>query len=386
MLCSGDNFRSKVRRTGYRNGFTLVELLVVIAIIGVLIALLLPAVQAAREAARRMQCSNNIKQISLALQNYHDVHKKFPSQVSTITPFRTVSGHTYNGMAWGPGFRILPFNEQTATYDNIISNHVIGCAWAPDPTVDFKLASYLCPSDGNGKEVRYAPTNYAFCFGDGMWNHRASITSNYAKQISSRLLFISDTWRGIDFVIDGTSNTLAVSEHIIGTEIGGRKVRGNLAKVVSPDSTSGGPISVCGFSALTDAGDRAVFKAGIDPVLPSNNAVDDGSYNSNVRGGRAFDGRGIYGGFHTVLPPNSPSCSHRNSVSNEQAEDSFQVLATQSNHPGGVNVGYFDGSGKFVSETIDCMGSSAKQVNVGESPYGVWGAIGTPACKESKSF
>jgi prepilin-type processing-associated H-X9-DG protein len=364
----------------------LVELLVVIAIIGVLIALLLPAVQAAREAARRMQCANHVKQISLALQNYHDIHKKFPSQRSKLGLPRTIDGLVYATELWGPGFRILPFYEQTAAYDNIVANHVKGDPWAPDPTVDFKLATFLCPSDGNGKEVRYCPTNYAFCFGDGMYDHGKSITNTATKQISSRLVFIIGTWRGIDFIIDGTSNTLAVSELIIGTEIGGRKVRGNLAKVTSPDSTAGGPISVCGFSALTDAGNRTVFKASVNPVLPSNNAMDDGSYNSNVRGGRAFDGRGIYGGFHTVLPPNSPSCSHQNGVTNEQAEDSFQVLSAQSNHSGGVNVAYFDGSGKFVSDTIDCQGASAKQVNVGESPYGVWGAIGTPACKESKSL
>ena len=109
-----------------RRGFTLVELLVVIAIIGILVALLLPAVQAAREAARRMSCSNNIKQIGLAMHNYHDVHKKFPyaQLYYGIHDGDPTSNNGGTGFGWS--YFILPFVEQENLYDRFDQNQVIG--------------------------------------------------------------------------------------------------------------------------------------------------------------------------------------------------------------------------------------------------------------------
>ena len=105
---------TNVQRSRKSRGFTLVELLVVIAIIGILVALLLPAVQAAREAARRMSCGNNLKQLALSLHNYHDVHKSFPFGIRASTDG---SGASQNG--WGPSWYVgtLPFCEQQPMYD-----------------------------------------------------------------------------------------------------------------------------------------------------------------------------------------------------------------------------------------------------------------------------
>src|SRR6187431_1839409 len=124
-----------------RRAFTLVELLVVIAIIGVLVALLLPAVQAAREAARRMQCTNNLKQLGLAVHNYHDTNNVFPPQMMNI--------NTSNDRRWGWGAVTLPYIEQGALYQQLnpdggqqipVASALIGGA----PLLQTKLAAHLC--------------------------------------------------------------------------------------------------------------------------------------------------------------------------------------------------------------------------------------------------
>lgn len=135
-----------------RSGFTLVELLVVIAIIGILIALLLPAVQAAREAARRSQCSNNLKQIGLALHNYHDTYKAFPSGGWVNNDQTLYRFHVH--------ISLLPFIEQSALYDQIDSRVAPQTFRLPDGTLigSNQIAAYTCPSDRN--EVQNTPPNH----------------------------------------------------------------------------------------------------------------------------------------------------------------------------------------------------------------------------------
>ena len=129
------------------NGFTLVELLVVIAIIGILVGLLLPAVQAAREAARRMQCQNNLKQIALACHNYHSAYKKFPP--SALVDLSV--DNTANNGSWGVHGRILPFLEQGSVFEGIDTS--IG--WDNQDIIDgLRISVYACPSDpALGKNV-----------------------------------------------------------------------------------------------------------------------------------------------------------------------------------------------------------------------------------------
>ena len=201
-----------------RRGFTLVELLVVIAIIGVLIALLLPAVQQAREAARRMQCSNQLKQIGLAMHNYHDTHQKFPAGAM----------HIGNGLPWL--VKILPFVEQGSLYDQFNMNlH----NWSSNtPAGQNSVAMYFCPS-GTDRTANYAPsgttnietTHYYGVAGPKGTNPVTSTAYRYDENPTDKpdfyggyalqgVLGLYEKMGHIAFrdITDGTSNTLVVGE------------------------------------------------------------------------------------------------------------------------------------------------------------------------------
>lgn len=212
-----------------RRGFTLVELLVVIAIIGILVGLLLPAVQAAREAARRMQCTNNLKQMALALHNYQSAHKKFPA------------AHRYDG-TWdgnpndddgGPGFGwgtlILPFIEQTALYNQfdlslpMASQSVVGARDMPGENgrlIQTPVPYARCPSDvapatriygGPGAANRHTFAVASYTINAGSFYNSIGTSyrdpADYANGIASR-----DTWRGFRNLTDGTTNTILLNE------------------------------------------------------------------------------------------------------------------------------------------------------------------------------
>ncbi|RMF40892.1 MAG: DUF1559 domain-containing protein [Planctomycetota bacterium] len=188
-------------------GFTLVELLVVIAIIGILVGLLLPAVQAAREAARRIQCANNLKQLGLALHNYHSAHRMFPA------------GHMETG--WdGPSYRhqfswltyLLPYLEQSNVY-NLIEFSKIDLRRSANENPAFMVAGsvdipvFICPSDPTGRvDPDWAPTNY-------LGNQGITCSSRGPR---SNGVFGHDSWTKIRDIIDGTSNTIASAEVLKG--------------------------------------------------------------------------------------------------------------------------------------------------------------------------
>src|SRR6476620_5339470 len=177
-------------------GFTLVELLVVIAIIGVLVALLLPAVQAAREAARRMKCQNNLKQMGLALHNFHDTNGHFPP-----------CGERNTANRWGWPVAILPFIEQANLFQQLGSPDLTTTASMPfpaTPVLQTKIPSYVCPSDinqhlaTNANYDNYGTSNYIVSEGVISW-YFGGVTDQMGK---TRLSIISD----------GTSNTFLVGE------------------------------------------------------------------------------------------------------------------------------------------------------------------------------
>ena len=181
-----------------RSAFTLVELLVVIAIIGILIALLLPAVQAAREAARRSQCTNNLKQLALAMHGHHDVYNYFPPQYYYVPNPAHVNGD------WGGMVRLMPFYEQTAMFEVLNPGNFVGDIPPVNATTQTPIGSLLCPSDPTGTTLNayaknYAKSNYL------MAHQMASIfISNAGNVTETRVNFAS--------VTDGSSNTIMFGE------------------------------------------------------------------------------------------------------------------------------------------------------------------------------
>jgi prepilin-type N-terminal cleavage/methylation domain-containing protein/prepilin-type processing-associated H-X9-DG protein len=219
-----------MRSHSQRSGFTLVELLVVIAIIGILIALLLPAVQMAREAARRSQCSNNLKQVGLAWHNYNDSFTCFPPAWIRSTVGRQFAGNPSNGndySQWGWGALILPYMEQEPLH------HSINVGDTPLPialTIPNSLSmmrlpvgTYLCPSDvapsiqmgfrdlwdEGGQSVYTCVTNYVASHGSWSARYSVSLNANQSDEVGAAR---EDSGCQIASIRDGTSNTIAVGE------------------------------------------------------------------------------------------------------------------------------------------------------------------------------
>jgi prepilin-type N-terminal cleavage/methylation domain-containing protein/prepilin-type processing-associated H-X9-DG protein len=333
-----------------RRAFTLVELLVVIAIIGILIALLLPAVQAAREAARRSQCTNHLKQLGLALHNYHDTFNCFTfrqggtSQATADYNWERRSGYV----------GLLPFIEQTPLYQKIASpltengktyNAWGPCTWDGSYTPwQASIDTLQCPSDPQGvtPSGQMGRTNYRFSVGDTIYEstHKESNRGLFAYRKVSRFRDI----------IDGTSNTIAMSERAVGSGLGQKLIAG-VATDISGMNTNP---TIC----LDTRGTNGQYKSGIATTTWS--------------GGRWCDGVLVYTGFNTVLPPNSPSCMLQGNW-----DGHWGIFAPSSYHPGGVNGVMADGSVRFFSETINTGSLAASEVTSGRSPYGVWGAMGS---------
>lgn len=195
------------------SGFTLVELLVVIAIIGILIALLLPAIQAAREAARRSQCTNNLKQLGLALHNYHDTYILLPPAFLT-----KYVGTTATSSCWGWGAFVLPFMEQQALSDVVQPGQGTLFDATNDPirraAMQVGLAAYTCPSDirkPNGTNPCRMINNYEI----GASNYVANNSSDdylAADDPDIGGVFIPDHSIRLDDIFDGLSNTIALGE------------------------------------------------------------------------------------------------------------------------------------------------------------------------------
>ena len=362
-------------------GFTLVELLVVIAIIGILIALLLPAVQAAREAARRSQCTNNLKQLGVALHNYHDTFKKMPFICGGTGGAGTGYGD-YN--TWSPtgssayrlsGFvSLLPFLEQQAIYDLSASNNFSPAAWstiAGSPPMQ-KIPAFFCPSDGEVQDYARGARNYMMSMGDWNMQHH-DLNGKDVKNPRGPFGIIRHPGAGRCYgfasVKDGLSNTTGFSERVVGSQ--------QMAEV------KGGFAAVSGLFA---GGVQPPAMLAIVPLNCMNAPIVDGRYTTpasgNTTGQYWSDGASVMCAFNTILPPNAPSCAPAGTATQE----SRLIVPPTSNHPGGANVCMLDGSVQFISETIDTGNLSLGLVESGRSNYGVWGALGSRAGGEPVSL
>jgi len=315
------------------SGFTLIELLVVIAIIAVLIALLLPAVQSAREAARRMQCINNLKQVGLGLANYE-------SAVGTLPPSMTMAG-VGNALSWISGWsaqaRILPHMEGSSMF-----NAANLSLWKEEPqnttVVAMSVSSFICPSEIKPepalKDYGYTGViNYGFCMGDwyifggvGAQDNRAAFSHNRGRRLAA--------------ITDGLSNT------VMAAEVKAYQAASHCKSV--PLSTINDPNNV----PPPDASPNAVapeYNSGACPFFTLFHVEwSDGNVHAT--------------GYSTAWPPNFRIVGTRpdnlgvdldlNGINEENGGPSFSAITARSYHPGGVNVLFGDGSARFVKSTV----------------------------------
>lgn len=399
-----------------RHAFTLIELIVVIVLIGVLIGLLMPAVQSAREAARRMSCSNNLKQVGIAIHSYHLAYKQFPTHgggtgrdkgswdASGVDGKDLVPPTAHNRLQLSIFVGITPYLEQQTLWEEISSPYVttngVYQAMGPNPRINLgrlaenpynpwttEIPTLRCPSDPGMGLPAQGRTNYAACLGDALHRTQNGLGMNDGTwppseqvvcevQASCRGVFVPRKVVRFRDVLDGISNTILCAE--IATDLGdfGVVTTSLPARVVGAGDPRDNPSTCIPFA---------------DPERPSywdpmvETAIISRAGTENRRGYKWANFRPIFSGCMTVLPPNSGLCSSDNPVS-------LGTWGTSSRHQGGVNVLMTDGAVIFISDTIEAGDSTAPPVRLrsdpslgapgAESPYGLWGALGTRAGQE----
>jgi len=374
-------------RLNQHRGFTLVELLVVIAIIGVLVGLLLPAVQAAREAARRMSCSNNFKQVGLGLHNYHAAFNQFPMGGG---------GPSYSQNRLNPNVGILPFIEQQALWEQLANparingidfapfgfriggNGVMGANHTTYPPWFTIIPAYQCPSDPAVPLNSSAFSNVAYCYGDSVLRLFYEVANGSYDQATDRGVFRRSRAKGFRDILDGTSNTIAAGE--IPNYLADKSIIGGVAHA----SNTPGPGAPAGLG-----NNLSLCTNLVDPLRPTFFAPATVMWNNagaGSRGGRWMDALPMLCGFNTVLPPNSPTCG---GIGGWGPEWEHGVHTVGSRHPGGCHVLMADGAVAFITDSIEAGNAQANSIsrnfnNAGEaSPYGLWGALGTSIGREA---
>ncbi|HEX7449184.1 MAG TPA: DUF1559 domain-containing protein [Pirellulales bacterium] len=328
-----------------RRGFTLIELLVVIAIIGILVALLLPAVQAAREAARRMECTNHLKQLGIAMSGYHDALGTFPAG-ALMRDDPAWPGYPSELFAWGVLAQLTPYVEQLNLGGAMNLKYPIYTFGGPGGfsfsqpnqfAIGTTVPLFLCPSDksssieGNWGVAKIGSTNYTANMGTGL---------NGGSPVSTDGPFFNLSGTRFADVIDGTSHTAFMSESLLGE--GGQSVTGPL-----PANAQ-----------------RVYAYLGGAPLSPGACAAG-GAWNfDDLRGFLWAAGEYRCVAYNHFYPPNAPQWD----CMTFGAPPDYMTLAwraARSVHPGGVNVMLGDGSVQFVSESIDLLTWRARATRAG---------------------
>jgi prepilin-type N-terminal cleavage/methylation domain-containing protein len=367
-----------MKRSRNRLGFTLVELLVVIAIIGILVALLLPAIQAAREAARRTECVNKLKQLGVALHNHHDTYGALPPHCTNwrwnahhrLMPFMELQAQYDMSMDWnGPGGR----NHQNQGVPGLMPVPWDSCGQgAGQAPWNITRPDLRCPSDpqppdatgGADSIAHQGYSNYCFSRGDNTrWSEdngnirgafgaaaRGNPNGTYKKGPMG-YTFASFT--------DGLSTTIAMSENAVGRD------RGNLV--------IGGIAGNSNIERQSHGGVPQDCIARVDPLT----RMLTGNTQPH-RGMRWADGAISITGFNTVIAPNGPACERGTGHADGG------VYPPSSFHPGGVNGLMGDGAVRFFQNDIETGNLAAfGDYTSGPSRYGVWGSIGSKNGGES---
>lgn len=311
-----------------RRGFTLVELLVVIAIVGILVALTIPAVQAAREVSRRMHCANNLKQLGLAMHTYETRNSRFPVGADA-KPYAASPMHPYTFYRWSALAHLAPHFEQGNTVARLNLELPL---YAPDLKVTAEnragvaqvIPMLLCPSDrGEPVAEGFGPTNYAMCTGSGM--------SGGTPVQTDGLFFVNSRVRFAD-IRDGTSNTIAASESILGGELPTLSENPYIDPQTIYRFVFASPLtdSRCESASSWNVSDRRGF------------SWANGEYRSAL--------------YNHYYPPNHdvPDClGVRVSGSLDIRYSPFGWRTARSRHPSGVNALFADGSVRFIRDQIE---------------------------------
>lgn len=332
----------------YQTGFTLVELLVVIAIIGVLIGLLLPAVQAARESARRMGCANKLKQLGLAMHNYSSSNGEFPANAwspkagTNWSNSDVLSAHTV----------ILPFLELTAQYDQLQAALANTTAGAANAVIRSRVTEFICPSDlpkeqPDSGSTKWGPVNYGWSVGGSVYaqpSRNLSKGFTHTERCGGHLARTEErpSFPGyrISHFIDGTSKVIMASEFLVG---GG----GHPGDPIWPRN-----IAMCGSQGHLTGVVNKHFPTDAE-ITAIADALQSPSFWSGRNGGE-WGWRGAGSScFNTCVPPNWSSPSGGGLPGPSRMYDwTYGVFPPRSRHAGMVNAVMVDGAVKTVADTI----------------------------------